>query len=199
VRKSRYLLFSRVQHLDGPARGTNVCRSALTRSPVGVASRTGLIAGALMATALAIWTLASTVGATAAATATSAKPVAAAHISETCVASSGFLASVRGRSISSVTFALDGRTLKTLNRPTSHGAFAFRVKVGAGSRHHLTVRVVFVPSSKAHPAAFRRPLARCAYHHPHHENPPARPKRHHHPPVRPKHHHHPPPRPAFTG
>jgi hypothetical protein len=141
-----------------------------------------------MATALAISTLASTVGATAAVTATSAKPVA--HISETCVASSAFLASVRGRSISSVTFALDGRTLKTLNRPTSHGAFAFRVKVGAGSRHHLTVRVVFVPSSKARTAIFRRPLARCA----------SKPKEHHHPHPRPHERSPgPSPGPSFTG
>jgi hypothetical protein len=156
----------------------------------------------LMVTALAISTLASTVGATPTVTATSAKPVAAgggAHISETCVARSGFVASVRGRSIYSVTFALDGRTLKTLNQPNSHGAFALRVKVAADSRHHLTVRVVFAPSSKARAAIFRRPLARCAKHQGEHHHPPARPH--------PKHHHHPPPHPpettspgpAFTG
>ncbi|HYM55753.1 MAG TPA: hypothetical protein VES97_10345 [Solirubrobacteraceae bacterium] len=79
-----------------------------------------------------------------------------------CVAQSGYLASVRGSSIASVTFTLDGHKIKTLSKPTSHGAFALRISLRAGSTHHLAMHVVFTASSKTAATTLRRTLARCA-------------------------------------
>jgi hypothetical protein len=79
-----------------------------------------------------------------------------------CIATSSYLAAVRGSSIASVTFTLDGHKLKTLRKPSSSGAFALRVTVRAGSAHHLAMRVVFAASSKTAATTLRRTLARCA-------------------------------------
>jgi hypothetical protein len=79
-----------------------------------------------------------------------------------CVAQSSYLASVRGTSIASVTFTLDGHAIKTLRKPTSASTFATRVTVRAGSAHHLAMRVAFTSASKTPTATFRRTLARCA-------------------------------------
>jgi hypothetical protein len=79
-----------------------------------------------------------------------------------CLAQSGYLASVRGTSIASVTFTLDGRAIKTLRKPTSGSTFTVRVNVRSGSAHHLAMRVAFTAASKTPTATFRRTLARCA-------------------------------------
>jgi hypothetical protein len=79
-----------------------------------------------------------------------------------CIAQSSYLAWVRGTSIASVTFSLDGHAIKTLRKPTSGSTFATRVKVHAGSAHRLAMRVVFTAASKTPSATFQRTLARCA-------------------------------------
>jgi hypothetical protein len=89
----------------------------------------------------------------------------AAHLASSppaCVASAGYLASVAGKSIASVTFSLDGHTIATLHHSNHHGGFATRVKVRSASRHHLTIRVVFTAASKTKALTIRRTLARCA-------------------------------------
>lgn len=78
-----------------------------------------------------------------------------------CVAQTGYVASVRGSSIAYVTFALDGHTIKTL-RTSSHGAFALRIHLGAGSKHHLSIHVVFTASSKTPSKTIHQTLAHCA-------------------------------------
>jgi hypothetical protein len=60
-----------------------------------------------------------------------------------------FTASVRGRAIASVRFAVNGRRVKTVRRPNAKGAFAARinsVKYGVGA-HKLTARVTFRKAS----------------------------------------------------
>jgi hypothetical protein len=79
-----------------------------------------------------------------------------------CLAQSGYLATVRGTSIASVTFTLDGHAIKTLRKPTSGSTFTTRVNVRSGSAHRLAMRVVFTAASKTATATFRRTLARCA-------------------------------------
>jgi hypothetical protein len=79
-----------------------------------------------------------------------------------CIAQTGYLAAVHGTSIASVTFTLDGHSLKTLHRPTSSGTFALRINVHAGSAHHLSEHVVFTASSKTSATTLHRTLARCA-------------------------------------
>jgi hypothetical protein len=79
-----------------------------------------------------------------------------------CVAQSSYLAAVRGTSIASVTFTLDGHAIKTLRKPTSGSTFATRVGVRSGSVHHLAMRVVFTSASKTPTATFRKTIARCA-------------------------------------
>jgi hypothetical protein len=78
-----------------------------------------------------------------------------------CIARSSYLASVRGTSIASVRFTLDGRTVKTLRKPTSGTTYAARVGVRPGS-HRLAMRVTFTAASKTPATTFRRTLARCA-------------------------------------
>jgi SdrD B-like domain/Prenyltransferase and squalene oxidase repeat len=88
-----------------------------------------------------------------------------AHIASStrgCVARSGYLASVRGKSIASVTFTLDGHTIKTLRKPTSRETYAVRVNVRAGSTHHLAIHVAFTAASKTPATTLHRTLARCA-------------------------------------
>ncbi|HEV7586020.1 MAG TPA: hypothetical protein VGO14_09600 [Solirubrobacteraceae bacterium] len=79
-----------------------------------------------------------------------------------CIAQSSYLASVRGTSIASVTFTLDGHAIKTLRKPTSGSTFTTRVGVRSGSVHHLAMRVVFTSASKTPTATFRKTIARCA-------------------------------------
>jgi hypothetical protein len=83
-----------------------------------------------------------------------------------CVASSGYLASVAGSSIASVTFTLDGHKVTTLSKPNSHGAFTARVKLPVGSKEQLVIKVTFTAASKTHTATLHRTLARCAVAHP---------------------------------
>jgi hypothetical protein len=82
-----------------------------------------------------------------------------------CIAQSSYTASVRGTSIASVTFTLDGHAIKTLHKPTSGSTFTVRVNVRSGSAHHLAMRVAFTAASKTPTATIRRTLARCAARH----------------------------------
>ena len=93
----------------------------------------------------------------------------AAHISShagVCLAHSSYVASVRGTLISSVTFTLDGHKIKTLRKPTSHGAFALRINVRSGAKHRLTIKVLFTSASSKRSMTLRQTLARCAVHTP---------------------------------
>ncbi len=81
---------------------------------------------------------------------------------QACVASSGYLASVAGKDIASVTFLLNGRKLGTLSKANSHGNFALRVAVKAGKVEHLTMHVTFTSAASNHSATITRRLARCA-------------------------------------
>jgi hypothetical protein len=93
----------------------------------------------------------------------------AAHLASSasaCVASTGYLASVGGKLIASVTFTLGGHKLATLRRPNSHGAFAARVKLPVGSKEKLVIKVAFTAASKVHATTITRSLARCAAVHP---------------------------------
>ncbi len=79
-----------------------------------------------------------------------------------CVASNGYVASVSGGLIASVTFTLNGHKVATVHKPNSHGAFAARIKLAAGSKGKLTINVVFTSASKVHSTTIHRTLARCA-------------------------------------
>jgi hypothetical protein len=85
----------------------------------------------------------------------------AANNARACVASSGYLASVGGSLIASVTYRLDGHKLKTITKPNSHGAFALRVHVPRG-RHHLSIHVAFTSASSVHSTTITKTLAHCA-------------------------------------
>jgi hypothetical protein len=89
-----------------------------------------------------------------------------AHIasSRACVASSGYIASVKGKGISSVTYSLDGHKVGTVKHADSHGAFSLRVHVGSGS-HRLSMRVTFSSGAHTAPLTLHRTLARCAARH----------------------------------
>jgi hypothetical protein len=82
--------------------------------------------------------------------------------SHACVASTGYLASVSGKLIASVTYVLDGHKLKKLTRANSHGAFALRIALKAGRVHHLTIDVAFTSASGTKSLTIKRTLARCA-------------------------------------
>jgi hypothetical protein len=89
----------------------------------------------------------------------------AAHLASSasaCVASTGYLASVSGKLIASVTFTLGGHKLATLRQPNSHGAFTDRVKLPVGSKEKLVIKVVFTAVSQVHATTITRSLARCA-------------------------------------
>jgi hypothetical protein len=79
-----------------------------------------------------------------------------------CVARSGYLASVSGKSIASVTYTLDGHKLKTLSKPNSGSAFALRVHVSSGKIHHLAIKVTFASNTHTKPVTIKKTLARCA-------------------------------------
>ncbi|HEV3034856.1 MAG TPA: hypothetical protein VGX72_08700 [Solirubrobacteraceae bacterium] len=82
--------------------------------------------------------------------------------SHACIASSGYLASVSGKLIASVTFTLDGHKVNTLTRANSRGAFALRIALKAGHAHHLTIQVAFTSASATKALTIKRTLARCA-------------------------------------
>jgi hypothetical protein len=89
----------------------------------------------------------------------------AAHLasgSRACVASNGYLASVSGKAIASVTYTLDGHKLKTLSKANSHGAFTLRVHVASGHAHHLSIKVTFTSASHTSAVTLHKTLARCA-------------------------------------
>ncbi len=90
----------------------------------------------------------------------------AAHLARTsaraCVASNGYLASVTGKAIATVTYRLDGHRLRTLSKANSHGAFSLRVHVAAGKVHHLAIEVKFSSASATKPLTLKKTLARCA-------------------------------------
>jgi hypothetical protein len=89
----------------------------------------------------------------------------AAHLASSaraCVASTGYLASVSGDGIASVTYTLDGHKLKTVSKPNSHGAFALRVHLASGRKYHLSMKVTFTSASHTSPVTLHKTLARCA-------------------------------------
>jgi hypothetical protein len=79
-----------------------------------------------------------------------------------CVASSGYLASVTGNDITSVTFLLNGHKLKTLSKANSQGDFSLRVGVKTGKREHLSIHVEFSSATSNRSATITKTLARCA-------------------------------------
>jgi hypothetical protein len=82
-----------------------------------------------------------------------------------CVASTGYLASVSGSLIASVTFTLDAHKIAVLHKPNSHKAFTARVKLPVGAREKLVIKVVYTRASRTHTATITRALARCAVAH----------------------------------
>lgn len=79
-----------------------------------------------------------------------------------CVASNGYLATVAGKGIASVTFSVDGHKVATVRHANHHGAFAARIKVHSAGRHHLSMHVVFTSAANTKPLTIRRSIARCA-------------------------------------
>jgi len=79
-----------------------------------------------------------------------------------CVASTGYLASVTGAGITSVTFLVNGHRLKTLSKANSKGAYALRVAVKAGKVEHLTINVTFGSGDSNRSLTITKRLTRCA-------------------------------------
>jgi IgGFc binding protein len=79
-----------------------------------------------------------------------------------CVASNGYVASVRGSLIASVTFTLGGHKVATVTKPNSHGVYATRIKLPIGSKKKLAIKVTFTSASKVHETTIQKTLARCA-------------------------------------
>jgi hypothetical protein len=95
---------------------------------------------------------------------TAVTPTGSAHLassSRACVAASGYLASVSGKNIASVTYTLDGHKLKTLTH-ASGGVFSLRVHVSSGKAHHLSIHVTFTGASHTAATTLHKTLARCA-------------------------------------
>jgi hypothetical protein len=89
----------------------------------------------------------------------------AAHLASSasaCVASSGYVASVGGSLIESVTFTLGGHKVATVTKPNAHGVYATRIKLPVGSKKKLAIKVVFTAASKVHETTIHKTLARCA-------------------------------------
>lgn len=89
----------------------------------------------------------------------------AAHLASSgraCVAKAGYLASVSGKLISSVTYTLDGHKVKTLKHANSHGSYAVHIGVKPGGNHHLTIKVTFTSASSTKSLTINKTLARCA-------------------------------------
>ncbi len=79
-----------------------------------------------------------------------------------CVAQSSYLASVKGSSMQTVKFVLDGHTVKTVKVKAGATRASTRITLQAGSKHHLTIKVQFTSASGTAAKAFHRTLARCA-------------------------------------
>jgi hypothetical protein len=89
----------------------------------------------------------------------------AAHLASSanaCVASTGYLASVAGSSIASVTFTVNGHKIATVRKANPHGAFTTRIKLPVGGKEKLAMKVTFTVASKTHAVTLHRTLARCA-------------------------------------
>ncbi len=89
----------------------------------------------------------------------------AAHLASSapaCVASNGYVASVGGSLIESVTFTLGGHKVATVTKPNAHGVYATRIKLPVGSKKKLAIKVVFTAASKVHETTIHKTLARCA-------------------------------------
>jgi hypothetical protein len=89
----------------------------------------------------------------------------AAHLASSapaCVASNGYVASVGGSLIESVTFTLGGHKVATVTKPNAHGVYATRIKLPVGSKKKLAIKVVFTSASKVHETTIHKTLARCA-------------------------------------
>jgi hypothetical protein len=82
-----------------------------------------------------------------------------------CVAQTGYLASVKGSSMKTVKFVLDGHTVKTVHVKAGATKASTRVSVPAGFKHHLTIKVQFTSTSGTSAKTFHRTLARCAARH----------------------------------
>jgi hypothetical protein len=98
---------------------------------------------------------------------TSAKPAAGkASVASVrgCVASASYLASVRGSSMQTVKFVLDGHTVKTVKVASGASKASARLSVHPGGKHHLTIKVTFTKASGTAAKTFHRTLARCAAH-----------------------------------
>ena len=98
-------------------------------------------------------------------TATPAKGTASIASLRGCIARTSYLASVHGTSISSVTFKVDGHTVKVLHKPTGKNTYSARIAVRSGSTHHVTMHVVFSGSSKTAAKTLHQTVARCAVRH----------------------------------
>jgi len=85
-----------------------------------------------------------------------------ASIGRACVASNGYLASVSGKGIASVTYTLDGHKLKTLSKANPQGAFALRVHISNGRVHHLAMKVTFTSAAHTSAVTLHKTIARCA-------------------------------------
>ena len=79
-----------------------------------------------------------------------------------CLASSSYLASVKGSSMQTVKFVLDGHTVKTVHVKAGATTASTRITLHAGSKHHLTIKVQFTSASGTAAKTFHRTVARCA-------------------------------------
>ena len=114
------------------------------------------------ATAPAPATQPATTAVLAAKTTTPAKGTASIASIRGCIARTSYLASVHGTSIASVTFKVDGHTIKVLHKPTGKNTYSARVAIRSGSTHHVTIKVVFTSSSKTATKTLHQTVARCA-------------------------------------
>jgi hypothetical protein len=81
-----------------------------------------------------------------------------------CVAQSSYLASVKGSSMKTVKFQVNGKTVKTVQVKTGATKVSTRISLPAGSTRHLTIKVQFTSASGTAAKTFHRTIARCAAH-----------------------------------
>ncbi len=79
-----------------------------------------------------------------------------------CVAASSYLATVHGSSMQTVTYVLDGHTVKTVRVKSGASSASAHITIHVGSKHHLTIKVTFTKASGTAAKTFHRTLARCA-------------------------------------
>jgi hypothetical protein len=82
-----------------------------------------------------------------------------------CIASRTYRASVSGSSIASVTFKVNGHRVAKRTKPNSHGKYTTLIKLRAGHKKKLVVRVTYTKASGSAATKIKRTLARCAVHH----------------------------------